>query len=118
MLYSTDNYRRAYKIFNVAMHWGYFPFLAVIFPDTNDLILPYEVEMFWIHHWVLLAYPLYTILVNRFPLDRHNSYYYWLAMGFNGFMHYLVQTPAGFVSGINVECAYLFRSHASDCRLQ
>lgn len=106
VLFSTDNYRRAYKIFNVSMHWGYFPLLAVIFPDTADLDLFFEKEMFWIHHWVLLFYPLYSIWSNRFPLDRHNSYYFWLAMGFNGFMHYLVQTPAGFISGVNVECMY------------
>ncbi len=105
VLYSTHSYRTAYKIFNVAVHFGYFPVLALLWPDTSDLILPFEVEMFWIHHYVLAAYPVYSVLINRFPLDHHNMHYYWLAMAYNGFVHYLVQTPAGFISGTNVECA-------------
>lgn len=39
--------------------------LALIFPDTVGLELPYELELFWIEHWLIVIVPLYLLLRNN-----------------------------------------------------
>jgi len=103
-LWDTNNYERSRKLFNIAIHYGFFTLLAIVVPDLINKTDILELEIFWIHHYILLVMPLYEIWINRFPLSNNDSYWYWYwaAVAYGGFAHFAAQNPAALVSGINV----------------
>lgn len=36
--------------------------MALVFPENDDLLLPFEQEMFWIEHWLIVLLPLYLLM--------------------------------------------------------
>jgi len=107
-LYSmyTTNYRRANTMFNIAIHFMFFTVLALALPDFTHFSLFGEVFNFWAHHWILLIVPLYLLVSGHYIIDQRDSYYFLLAVGLGGLVHFDIQAPAGFLSGLNVN--YLF----------
>eukprot|EP01111_Echinosteliopsis_oligospora_P007076 TRINITY_DN2166_c0_g1_i1.p1 TRINITY_DN2166_c0_g1~~TRINITY_DN2166_c0_g1_i1.p1 ORF type:complete len:281 (-),score=53.34 TRINITY_DN2166_c0_g1_i1:19-861(-) len=97
----TSNHKRATKVFQIALHYMFFTALAIALPDTKQLILPFEIENFWIQHYVLLFTPLYLLISGRFELKPS-----WrltaMAIGLGGYFHFLAQCPAGLLTGVNV----------------
>jgi hypothetical protein len=57
-----------------------FRLLALLFPDTSDLLFPFQTYIFWIHHYTLLLFPLVMLWTGRYPLERENHYWFWIAI--------------------------------------
>eukprot|EP01041_Mallomonas_annulata_P006721 gene6721-13615_t len=47
---------------------------AIIFPDTTGLDQPYELEQFWIQHYMISIVPLYILARNNFAASRIASF--------------------------------------------
>eukprot|EP00128_Syssomonas_multiformis_P006368 Colp12_sorted_trinity150504_noHs@31214 len=58
------NYKRACTIFNTLLFYSHFSGLALLFPDTSDVVWPFQEVAFWGHHIVLFVLP-YILLVNE-----------------------------------------------------
>ncbi len=36
--------------------------MALIFPEADDLQFPFEIEIFWIEHWLIILLPIYLLI--------------------------------------------------------
>lgn len=48
--------------------------LAMLFPDTGGLDQPYEMDAYWIQHYLVQAVPLYLLVRRDYAALRHASY--------------------------------------------
>lgn len=48
--------------------------LAMLFPDTGGLDQPYEMDAYWIQHYLVQAVPLYLLVRRDYVALRHASY--------------------------------------------
>lgn len=90
----------------VMLHLLHGPMAAIAFPVTEPLVMPFEVEIYWIQHFIILMVPAYFLLCN----DGHGyqahqvldlqwlfaSYLIWSAW------HWLVMMWIGYVTLANV----------------
>jgi len=89
-------------IFNIAVHYMFFTWLALLMPDHKGLTQVGEIPNFWIHHWVLLIIPLYLIFTKHYSVDHVGHYNFKLAAATGALLHFNFMTLAGIVSGHNV----------------
>ena len=50
-------------IYKIMLHTLHGPLAAVLFPVTESLILPFEPEIYYIQHWIILLVPLYLLII-------------------------------------------------------
>jgi len=67
--------------------------------DTRDLHLPFEVEVFYIHHWVLVSSPYIIMWLKHVPLYNPRVMYAWLVLLA---YHFHVLLPASVMFGANI----------------
>jgi hypothetical protein len=80
----TNNAHRGAWWFNIASYLSFFTALALAVPDLAGLT-PLGHAVFWVHHWALVAAPLYLFWTDRYPLwSRQTMAFYWQASGFMG----------------------------------
>jgi len=89
-------------IFNIAIHYMFFTWLALLLPDRRGLTQFFEIENFWVHHWMLFIVPIYLIFSLHYKVDHVDHYHYKLASGFGALLHFNVMSLAGLISGHNV----------------
>lgn len=89
-------------VFNVAVHYMFFTWLAILLPDHTDLNQFFEIPNFWIHHWVLVLIPIYMIATYHYKIDHSNHYHFKLAAACGGLLHFNAMSLAGILSGNNV----------------
>lgn len=83
VLLTTDAHCGAWW-FNIVTYLSFFTALALAVPDLAGLT-PLGHTVFWVHHWALVAAPLYLFWTDRYPLwSRHTVAFYWQASGFIG----------------------------------
>ncbi len=51
-------------LYKTMLHFLHGPMAAILFPVTEALKLPFEKEIYWIQHVLIVLVPLYFILVN------------------------------------------------------
>lgn len=83
VLLTNDAHRGAWW-FNIVSYLSFFTALALAVPDLAGLT-PLGHAVFWVHHWALVAAPLYLFWTDRYPLwSRETMAFYWQASGFMG----------------------------------
>jgi len=50
-------------MFKLMLHTLHGPLAAILFPTTECLILPFEVEIYYIQHWIIILVPLYLLMI-------------------------------------------------------
>jgi len=95
-----------YTSFLYRVHLGMLcgPILALLFPVTSTLIFPFEVELYWIQHLVLPAFPFYLNLLGEpYTIDFANKGS-WILMSYAAFLfyHMVILQPIAILLGINV----------------
>ena len=89
-------------VFNLLVHHCWGTVMALLQPDLRDYAQPFEVQMFWIEHVVLLATPLLLMATQRYRLLAPS----WpmIMASFFGFAayHSLILAPAAWISGNNL----------------
>jgi uncharacterized membrane protein YwaF len=63
-------------------------FLALVAPDTSDLIFPFQVALYWFQHLALILAPCILIWTGRFPVERHDLYWWISAVIWQAFFAY------------------------------
>ena len=49
--------------------------LAMLFPDTGGLDQPFEMEAYWLQHYLIQAVPLYLLIRRDYIAARHASFF-------------------------------------------
>jgi len=98
----TKNTSRAEYVFNIAIHFQFYTWLALLAPDTKALNLFLEVPNFWAHHVILFLIPMHILLTGYYHLDHTRAYYFRLALFIGCWFHFNVQLFASIISGFNV----------------
>jgi len=98
----TKSKEKAEIMFNISVHFMFFTWLAMLFPDHTGLHQQGEILNFWVHHWILLIIPFHLIIVKQYRLDTSGAYYYRLAAFLGGLFHYDVYVFLDIISGQNV----------------
>lgn len=57
----ATNSRALTYLFRVHIYFLHGPIVAIIFPVTNTLFLPFEVSTYWLEHFFLMIIPLYLL---------------------------------------------------------
>ena len=88
------------------LHTLHGPICAMLFPTTDPLILPFEVETYWIQHILIILVPLYFLMIDdghgyrpHRPLDLKwylRSFLLW------SFWHFVVMMWTGYWTLANV----------------
>jgi hypothetical protein len=81
------------------LNWVTWP--ALLFPDTSDLVLPFEKEHFFIYHWILLTLPACWVLRRRFNIYSGLPPFF-AAMSLLLILETHLGTPVAVMSGSNV----------------
>lgn len=98
----TPNKARAESMFNISVHYMFFTWLAMLFPDYTGLDQAGEILNFWVHHWILFIIPFHLLFVRHYHIDYSGAYYYRLAAFLGGLLHYDIYVPLDLLSGQNV----------------
>eukprot|EP00127_Corallochytrium_limacisporum_P000788 Clim_evm74s25 gene=Clim_evmTU74s25 len=96
-----SNYPLACKLFNVVARMGFYTFVAMVVPDTNDIEFLLQLEVFWIHHITLLILPMTLVWFRAFDYRVEWDYLH-LAMYAMTIWCYNVQLPVGWLTDMNV----------------
>jgi len=93
-------------IYKIMLHTLHGPLAAVLFPVTESLILPFEPEIYYIQHWIILLVPLYLLTIEdghgyQFhpSFDMHwyiKSYWVW------SLWHFVIMMWTGYFTLANV----------------
>jgi len=93
-------------IFKIMLHTLHGPLAALLFPVTDCLIMPFEVEIYYIQHYIIILVPLYLLLVedghgyqshSSFDLNWYlKSYWVW------SLWHWVVMMWTGYFTLANV----------------
>jgi len=93
-------------IYKCMLHTLHGPLAALLFPVTSCLILPFEVEIYYIQHWLILLIPLYLLMIedghgyqSHPVLDLHwylKAYWVW------SLWHWVVMMWTGYLTLANV----------------
>jgi len=89
-------------IFNVAVHYMFFTWLALLLPDKKGLTQYGEIPNFWIHHWVLFIIPIDLISTFHYRIHHTGHYHFKIAAATGALLHFDVMSIAGIISGHNV----------------
>lgn len=102
ILLTTDAHGGAWW-FNIVSYLSFFTALALAVPDLAGLT-PLGHAVFWVHHWALVAAPLYLFWTDRYPLwSRQTVAFYWQASGFIGALCcFLVHQVTSLTFSLNV----------------
>ena len=57
----ATNTRVLTYIFRLHIYFLHGPIMAVVFPVTNTLFLPFEVSTYWLEHFFILVIPIYLL---------------------------------------------------------
>eukprot|EP01119_Soliformovum_irregulare_P016505 TRINITY_DN4781_c1_g1_i4.p1 TRINITY_DN4781_c1_g1~~TRINITY_DN4781_c1_g1_i4.p1 ORF type:complete len:218 (+),score=49.16 TRINITY_DN4781_c1_g1_i4:446-1099(+) len=98
----TSSKRIGHHVFNVAIHYQFFTWLALALPDLKGLDQVGEILNFWVHHWILFLVPVFLLATGFFKLDKSDHFYFRLAIFFGGLVHYDVMLMTSIVYGHNV----------------
>eukprot|EP01113_Clastostelium_recurvatum_P046460 TRINITY_DN8146_c0_g1_i1.p1 TRINITY_DN8146_c0_g1~~TRINITY_DN8146_c0_g1_i1.p1 ORF type:complete len:293 (-),score=49.80 TRINITY_DN8146_c0_g1_i1:33-878(-) len=89
-------------IYNVSAFYTFFTVLALVFPDTSMLYLPYHIHVFWIQHIVVLLVPIYMLGTRKLTLDLFDNYFFIVAACVADLFFVNVQGFAGYLTSVNV----------------
>jgi len=78
--------------------------LALLFPATDVYLLPFELEVFWIQHIMMIVAPLYLIsLGSPYTCETLSDFSYCaMSSSMSVLFHILILQPISILSGINV----------------
>lgn len=77
VIFAVSRGRFAGTVFNIYLHCQFGAWLALLGPDTSELLLPGEVFSFFFQHVLLVTAPFYYIARRRFPLYNRRVLYCW-----------------------------------------
>jgi len=60
------------KVFQIMLHTIHGPLAALLFPTTESLILPFEPEVYWIQHILIIIIPFY--LMSSYAPSRYHAH--------------------------------------------
>eukprot|EP00158_Paraphelidium_tribonemae_P008731 Partr_v1_DN28663_c0_g1_i3_m49702 putative NA len=89
-------------IFNVMLHLNWGVVLALLQPDTRDYTMMFEVEFFWIEHWLLMLIPLYCIVTRKYFVFDLTASFAAGSFFLKAAYHSIFMAPIALVSGINL----------------
>ncbi|CAG0881806.1 unnamed protein product [Darwinula stevensoni] len=80
--------------------------LAILFPVTNSRLLPFETEIYWIQHFLMLVVPYYLLRLGGVYTVAHPLDMSWpvFGLGICTFYHWLLLQPVGLVNLNNMLC--------------
>ena len=79
----VDTFKINNSLFIMTLFTMHGPLAAMLFPTNAGLILPFESEIYWIQHWLLLLIPLYFLLVkDGHGYMAHKMEMRWFTMAF------------------------------------
>ena len=55
---------------------GLSSFLALMFPDTSDVVFPFQTEVYWCHHVLLVATPFILFFTKKYHVERVSHLWY------------------------------------------
>jgi len=96
------NAQRLHHVFNVTIFYTFLTSLALMFPDTSSLHLPFHHTVFWTQHILIYVLPFYYTLTKRFALDQSDTYYWLLGISTTGIFIWNVELLASMATSINV----------------
>ena len=72
--------------------------LAILFPVTNTRHLPFQLESYYVHHFLIYLLPLYMLATNMYTMEPLNDLT-WVSFttGVNFLYHFLVLQGVGMV---------------------
>nr|ADD38346.1 Transmembrane protein 164 [Lepeophtheirus salmonis] len=92
-------------IFRIMLHFLHGPFTALLFPVTDCLRLPYEVEVYWIQHFFILCLtPLY-LMKYHFNLSNPGEFSWswsYLSYGIWMLIHWIILHGISLITSANV----------------
>jgi len=106
-LLASPLHKHTHLIYRVQMCLMHGPLLAMLFPVTDTLLLPFEVEMYWIQHSALVLTPLYLYfhLQNQSPLKMElHAADVSLSMAVFLIYHVYIVQPIAVATGVNISC--------------
>ena len=75
MLFPTSPYSTFIAIYLLPAMSG--SIMALIFPENDDLQLPFEVEIFWIEHWLIVLLPIYLLIRQNGIVIKYANMRHW-----------------------------------------
>lgn len=86
------------------------PIVAIVVPDFSDMVLPFEREFFYVHHALLIIYPVYYVGSGKASISGDGTAsvaanfarWYGLASAAFGLFYFAVVTPLAIHSGFNL----------------
>lgn len=86
------------------------PIVAIVVPDFSDMVLPFEREFFYVHHALLIIYPVYYVGSGKASISGDGTEsvaanfarWYGLASAAFGLFYFAVVTPLAIHSGFNL----------------
>lgn len=76
----SRNHRRAEFVWNLLVFYTEFPLLALLFPDTSDVVFPLQTEVYWAQHVLLVTTPLILYFTKRYHIERVSHHWYFVAV--------------------------------------
>lgn len=98
----SSNYRRAEFVWNLLVFYTQFPLLALLFPDTSDVVFPFQVEVYWAQHLLLVAAPLVLFFTKRYHIERVSHHWYFVALLVGLWYCFGVQLLLAYVLRVNI----------------
>ena len=62
------------KVFQIMLHTMHGPLAAILFPVTDSLLLPFEPEIYWIQHILIIIIPLYLVMTPESGYRAHRLF--------------------------------------------
>eukprot|EP00123_Amoebidium_parasiticum_P001150 comp12190_c0_seq1/m.6954 comp12190_c0_seq1/g.6954 ORF comp12190_c0_seq1/g.6954 comp12190_c0_seq1/m.6954 type:complete len:301 (-) comp12190_c0_seq1:106-1008(-) len=91
------------KVFNLCLYCGWFPVMAMLFPDFDDHVFRFEGPLYIFHHIVLIVAPIYCLSrTDRFELQPLNVRYALEMTIAVTFLNTHIQQIASYLSGLNI----------------
>ena len=85
------------------LHWFHGPLLAIVFPVTNTLELPFEWQTYWWQHLLLVLVPFYMIFCTNVYSVHAPFSGSWILMSYGiwGIYHWIVLHGVGVLTLAN-----------------
>ena len=98
----SSNHRRAEFVWNLLIFYTQFPLLALLFPDTSDVVFPFQTEVYWAQHILLVCTPMILFFTKRYHIERVSHHWYFVAVLLGIWYCYGVQLAMAMVLRVNI----------------
>ncbi|XP_043196316.1 transmembrane protein 164-like isoform X2 [Amphibalanus amphitrite] len=93
-------------IFRIHLNFMNGAVLALLFPVTNTRLLPFEAELYWIQHIMMLVVPYYLLrLGGVYTIEKlHDWTWSVMSLGFSMLYHFIVLQGISVTFMVNLNC--------------